>query len=214
MVGRTYARQARRPTRVTADAPSKATLLGPPARRVERSDSVPSSPSWRLDCVLRLADSPRLREVTTVWPDGQTTIHPSAETPLLTTIPLAAPSTPADSDERLVSRAVAGEIEAFEILVQRYRQIAVRVATRIVGREEAEDVAQDAFLRAYHRLDRFRREAPFRSWLLRIVHNTAINAATRRVPTPVEELPIDADPDIGGERTPARYLEDLERRRR
>ncbi len=132
----------------------------------------------------------------------------------MTTTPLAPRFSPADSDERLVARAVAGEIEAFEVLVQRYRQIAVRVATRIVGREEAEDVAQDAFLRAYHRLDRFRREAPFRAWLLRIVHNTALNAVTRRVPTPVEDLPIDADPDVGGERTPARHLEDVERRER
>lgn len=119
-----------------------------------------------------------------------------------------------DSDERLVSRAVAGEIEAFEMLVHRYRQVAVRVAARIVGREEAEDVAQDAFIRAFHRLDRFRREAPFRAWLLRIVHNTALNAIAKRVPTPVDDLPQDPDPDHSGERTPVRHLEDQERRER
>ena len=49
-----------------------------------------------------------------------------------------------------------------------------------MGREEADDVTQETFLRAYHRLDRFRGESAFRSWLLQIAHNTAVNAARRR----------------------------------
>ena len=85
----------------------------------------------------------------------------------------SAPSPDApEPDERLVARVVAGDVEAFGELVVRYRDTVLRVAARIVGRDEAEDVAQDAFLRAFHRLPRFRGEAPFRAWLLRIAHNT------------------------------------------
>ena len=48
----------------------------------------------------------------------------------------------------------------------RHREVVLRVAARVVGDDDAEDVAQDAFLRAFHRLDRFRGDAPFRAWLL------------------------------------------------
>lgn len=131
----------------------------------------------------------------------------------MTTVPARAPGA-LDTDEQLVAAAVAGNIAAFERLVERHREIVVRVAARIVGREEAEDVAQDAFLRAFHRLDRFRHEAPFRSWLLKIVHNTALNQLARRIPTPVEELPEEEAAVDAVDRTPARHLEDRERRER
>ena len=124
-------------------------------------------------------------------------------------------ATQADSDEQLVTLAAGGDLDAFELLVERHRAQVVRVAARIVGREEAEDVAQDALLRAFHRLDRFRREAPFRVWLLRIVHNTALNALARKVPTPVEEIPEPTETDSAdAQRTPARDLVDQERRER
>jgi RNA polymerase sigma-70 factor, ECF subfamily len=84
------------------------------------------------------------------------------------------------SDERLVGRARAGDLESFEELVDRYRDLVVRVAARIVGASDAEDVAQDVFLRAYHRLEQFRGQAPFRSWLLRIAHNSALNALEKK----------------------------------
>lgn len=85
------------------------------------------------------------------------------------------------SDETLVERARAGDLESFEELVDRYRDLVVRVAARIVGPSDAEDVAQDVFLRAFHRLGQFRGgEALFRSWLLRIAHNSALNALEQR----------------------------------
>lgn len=118
------------------------------------------------------------------------------------------------SDEELVAATLAGDMSAFERLVERYRDLVVRVAARIVGREEAEDVAQDSLLRAFHRLDKFRHEAPFRSWLLRIVHNTALNHLARRVPTPVEEVPEVEEGMTSSERSPARNLEERERRDR
>lgn len=131
----------------------------------------------------------------------------------MTTVP-ARTSSPLDSDEHLVAAAVAGNLAAFERLVERYRDLVVRVAARIVGREEAEDVAQDALLRAFHRLDRFRHEAPFRSWLLRIVHNTALNHLAKRVPTPVEDVPETDEHNDAAGRTPASSLEERERRDR
>ncbi|MCB0872974.1 MAG: sigma-70 family RNA polymerase sigma factor [Actinobacteria bacterium] len=117
---------------------------------------------------------------------------------------------PGADDTQLVRRAREGDLSAFEALVSRYRDQVVRVATRIVGRDEAEDVAQDALLRAFHSLPSFRGEAPFRSWLLRIVHNMSIDARNRRTP-----IPIDVDDgvsaDVPDSPRPASMLEQHER---
>ncbi|MBA2356890.1 MAG: sigma-70 family RNA polymerase sigma factor [Actinobacteria bacterium] len=118
------------------------------------------------------------------------------------------------SDEALVERTKAGDLDAFEALVKRYRAVVFRVASRIVGRDEADDVSQDAFLRAFHRLEQFRRDSPFRSWLLRIAHNAALDALERRRPAegdPPEDTP-EAVP--ARTRTPADELEVSERRDR
>ena len=80
-------------------------------------------------------------------------------------------------DERAVTlEAQQGDPEAFATLVERYEEVAFRVAYLIVRDEtEAQDVAQDAFVRAYRSLDRFDAQQPFRPWLLRIVTNLAFN---------------------------------------
>jgi RNA polymerase sigma-70 factor, ECF subfamily len=117
-----------------------------------------------------------------------------------------------DPDRELVDRTLAGEIAAFETLVERHREVVYRVAARTVGTADAEDVSQDAFLRAYHRLPSFRGEAPFRAWLLRIAHNAALNLQARRRPEPVD--PVIADDDPEPQRTPAERLEGRERRER
>jgi RNA polymerase sigma-70 factor (ECF subfamily) len=119
------------------------------------------------------------------------------------------------SDSELVRVAIAGDLRGFEVLVERYRDVVLRVAARIVGDADAEDVAQDAFLRAYHRLARWRGEGEFRTWLLRIAHNAALDNVASRRSTDVRF------PDTGSldrpdaaERTPAARLEAAERRRR
>jgi RNA polymerase sigma-70 factor, ECF subfamily len=79
-------------------------------------------------------------------------------------------------DAELVGRARDGDVHAYEELVARYQSIAYRTAwlvTRDAG--EAEDATQEAFVKAYYALPRFRREAPFRPWILRIVANEAKN---------------------------------------
>ena len=109
-----------------------------------------------------------------------------------------------DADGELVDRALAGDLSAFECLVERHRDVVFRVAARIVGREEAEDVSQDAFLRAFHRLSAFRGDAPFRVWLLRITRNAALNHQARRRAEPVESVePLVGSPP-GGEKRATR----------
>jgi RNA polymerase sigma-70 factor, ECF subfamily len=119
------------------------------------------------------------------------------------------------SDEVLVERTLAGDMDAFERLVERHRAVVHRVAARIAGEADAEDVAQDAFLRAFHRLARFRGESPFRAWLLRIVHNAALDALARRRSAPLDEGEDESErPQPGAGRTPAEQLEISERRDR
>lgn len=80
-------------------------------------------------------------------------------------------------DERtLVERARDGDVGAYEELVRRFQDLATRTAFIVTGGEmEAQDVAQEAFVKAYYALPRFRTGEPFRPWLLRIVANEARN---------------------------------------
>jgi RNA polymerase sigma-70 factor, ECF subfamily len=79
-------------------------------------------------------------------------------------------------DARLCERARSGDADAYEELVQRYQRLAYRTAY-IVTRSsaDAEDVSQEAFVKAYYALDRYRLDAPFKPWLMRIVVNEALN---------------------------------------
>ena len=91
-----------------------------------------------------------------------------------------------DTDSGLVERARRGDVRAYEELVRRYQDVAFRLAYTILGSaEEAEDATQEGFVRAHHALDRFRRGAPLRPWLLTIVANVARSrrAAAARRPT-------------------------------
>lgn len=89
-----------------------------------------------------------------------------------------------DDDAELIARARGGDAGAYEALVRRHQAIAFRAACFIVGSAaDAEDVVQEAFVKAYYALPRFRPGAPFRPWLLQIVSNEARNrrrAAGRR----------------------------------
>ena len=76
----------------------------------------------------------------------------------------------------LIARAVRGDSAAYEEIVQRYQQVAFRTAYVITGSApDAEDAAQEGFVKAYRALDRFRLGAELRPWLLRIVANEARN---------------------------------------
>jgi RNA polymerase sigma-70 factor (ECF subfamily) len=119
---------------------------------------------------------------------------------------------PAEGDHAYVRATLRGDLRAFEALVERHRDVVFRVASRIAGREDAEDVSQDAFLRAFHRLERFRADASFRAWLLQITHNAAVDHLSRRRPEPVEDA---GEQSEGAEREVARLpAERLESRER
>jgi RNA polymerase sigma-70 factor (ECF subfamily) len=86
-------------------------------------------------------------------------------------------------DHELVARARDGDADAFSALVARHQQAAFRVAW-LIARDpgEAEDAVQEAFVKAWRAMPRFRADAPFRPWILRIASNEARNRArsTRR----------------------------------
>lgn len=76
----------------------------------------------------------------------------------------------------LIDRIVAGEEALYATLVNKYKSYAFTIALKIVGnRAEAEEVAQDGFIKAFNYLGKFNRDAKFSTWLYRIVFNTAIS---------------------------------------
>ncbi len=84
------------------------------------------------------------------------------------------------SDEELVARTRKGDRSAFAHLVDRHRVSVFNLTFRIVGnREDAEEAAQDVFVRVYKSLDRFRGDARFATWLYRIAVNVSLSAARR-----------------------------------
>lgn len=92
-----------------------------------------------------------------------------------------------EADLQLVERVQAGDREAFGLLVAKYQRRLLRLVSRFVrDAAEAEDVTQDAFVKAYRALPNFRGESAFYTWLYRIGVNTAKNwlvANGRRMPT-------------------------------
>jgi RNA polymerase sigma-70 factor (ECF subfamily) len=81
---------------------------------------------------------------------------------------------PLDEGE-LIVRARGGDVAAYEELVRAFQDLAFRAACLIGGPDEADDAVQEAFVKAYRALPRFRDGSPFRPWLLRIVANEARN---------------------------------------
>jgi RNA polymerase sigma-70 factor (ECF subfamily) len=78
-------------------------------------------------------------------------------------------------DAELIARARAGDVAAYESIVRRYQDVATRTAHLICPETDADDAVQEAFLKAFDALPRFRSGAPLRPWLLRIVANEARN---------------------------------------
>jgi RNA polymerase sigma-70 factor (ECF subfamily) len=91
------------------------------------------------------------------------------------------PFVTADLDSVLVEAARSGSAEAFSELVDRYRAPVVRLAYRLTrDPDEAKDIAQDSFLRAYRRIGEFRPDRPFARWLFVIARNASLDAIRRR----------------------------------
>ena len=120
------------------------------------------------------------------------------------------------TDEELVTRATAGDLESFNQLVTRWERPIYALAYRTLGRpEEARDVVQEAFLRAFRGLRGFKGQAKFSSWLYRITLNLCHDWMRRERRTPIVQVPEGADPmDLAdGLAAPVESVEDLVARR-
>ena len=93
-----------------------------------------------------------------------------------------------------------GKQNAFTYLVDRHKDHAYNLALRICGsHEDAEEIAQDAFIKAYRSLAQFKMKSSFATWLYRIVYNTAISLvrARKKAPLSLKDFPADATDFIG-----------------
>jgi len=85
------------------------------------------------------------------------------------------------ADHTIIARILAGDTHHFSALVERYKDRAFALACRLVGnREEAEEVLQDAFVKAFRSLAEFRGESRFGTWFYRIVYNACMTRVSRR----------------------------------
>ena len=98
------------------------------------------------------------------------------------------------TDEQLVERSIGGDLDSFNQLVLRWERPIYALAYRVLGREEdARDVTQEAFLRAFRSLPGFKGQAKFSSWLYRIALNLCHDAIRRERRAPFAPMPEDVD---------------------
>lgn len=122
-----------------------------------------------------------------------------------------------DDERALLIRSRSGDPDAFEHLVRLHQDRIFNLAYRITGNhEDAADAAQEAFVRAYQALPRFRADAAFGTWLYRIATNVALDLVRRRPRVPPVELPPEhppadnawpSDPEMEGPEAAAHHRE-------
>jgi len=119
------------------------------------------------------------------------------------------------TDEELVARSTGGDLDSFNQLVVRWERPIFALAYRVIGREEdARDVCQETFLRAYRALGGFKGQAKFSSWLYRIALNLCRDWIRRERRTPVAQAPEGVDLiELAGETSPSDSVEELVARR-
>ena len=117
----------------------------------------------------------------------------------------------ASSDEELVALSQGGDLDSFNQLVLRWERPIYALAYRVIGREEdARDVAQETFLRAFRALKGFKGQAKFSSWLYRITLNLCRDFIRRERRTPLAQAPEGVDlVELAGEATPTETIEQL-----
>jgi RNA polymerase sigma-70 factor (ECF subfamily) len=115
------------------------------------------------------------------------------------------------SDEELVARSVAGDKESFNQLIVRWERPIFALAYRVLGRDEdARDVCQETFLRAFRALPGFKGQAKFSSWLYRIALNLCRDWIRRQKRTPLVAAPEGVDiVELAADQGPVESIEDL-----
>ena len=119
------------------------------------------------------------------------------------------------TDDELVARSIGGDAESFNQLILRRERPIYALAYRVIGREEdARDVCQETFLRAFRALPGFKGQAKFSSWLYRIALNLCRDWIRRQRRAPVMQMPEAVDPgELMAERGPVESIEELVARR-
>jgi RNA polymerase sigma-70 factor (ECF subfamily) len=115
------------------------------------------------------------------------------------------------TDEELVALSVSGDADSFNQLILRWERPIYALAYRVIGREEeARDIVQETFLRAFRGLRNFRREAKFSSWIYRIALNLCRDWIRRERRTPVSPTPEGVDlAELAAEQGPVESIEEL-----
>ena len=115
------------------------------------------------------------------------------------------------TDEELVARSRGGDADSFNKLVLRWERPIYALAYRVIGREDdARDVCQETFLRAFRALPGFKGQAKFSSWLYRIALNLCRDWIRRQRRAPVVQMPEGVDPvELASERGPVESIEML-----
>ena len=119
------------------------------------------------------------------------------------------------TDEELVARSISGDTDSFNELILRWERPIYALAYRTIGREEdARDVCQETFLRAFRALPGFRGQAKFSSWLYRIALNLCRDWMRRERRAPLVQVPEGTDPmELAAAVEPSESIEDLVARR-
>ena len=119
------------------------------------------------------------------------------------------------TDEDLVARSRGGDLQSFNELILRWERPIYALAYRVIGREDdARDVVQETFLRAFRALPGFKGQAKFSSWLYRIALNLCRDWIRRRRRSPVVDLPEGVDPvELATEQGPFESVEELASRK-
>jgi RNA polymerase sigma-70 factor (ECF subfamily) len=117
----------------------------------------------------------------------------------------------ASTDEELVARSMSGDLDSFNQLVLRWERPIYALAYRVIGREEdARDVCQEAFLRAFRALGGFKGQAKFSSWLYRIALNLCRDWIRRERRQPLAQTPEGVDlVELAGEAEDTESIEEL-----
>jgi len=117
----------------------------------------------------------------------------------------------ASTDEELVARSIGGDLDSFNQLVLRWERPIYALAYRVIGREEdARDVCQETFLRAFRALGGFKGQAKFSSWLYRITLNLCRDWIRRERRQPLAQTPEGVDlVELAGEGADVDSVEDL-----
>ena len=112
------------------------------------------------------------------------------------------------NENQRVQQVLSGNTSAFAYFVETYQDMAITIAYRICGNmQDAEDVVQESYVKAYRNLHTFRSESKFSTWLYRIVYNTAVTHSKTRIWSGMNEIEIEHATDLTDQGADSRLAE-------